>query len=498
MKQGIILLKHFSYLLFALLLLNSCSNLEGKKKNLKEDKETSNNINLNSKQSTFLYCTKASERIGELELQGGNNMTWKGSSSLTWDVDISTKGKYELYLIANVRKEGVGRILSFKTNTKAYNYELEQTSGPYRGGRNFERIKLSSKIELNKGMQKLTLQTEGISTEDILLDIRSIELLPVAAKKQIEKEYQRAVESRANVGWLKEAGYGLMFHWTSQSIQPDGTIKKYEDAVNEFDVDKFANMVNSTGAGYVMLTIGHAESYCPAPIKSWEKVHPGHTTKRDLIVEIADSLNKHGIRLICYINGPLGFNLDVKRTTTDEEKEDFVVNFKNILHEMGSRYEQKIAGYWFDSWYQIFEEFPNVPFEEFNKAAKVGNENRIICLNSWIYPPVSPWQDYWAGEVASPVEIPENGYSKNGPVTDLPYQALLIMEPYWVQQKVEMPDPRFSSEKLSKYIQDCMENGGAVTVNLGIYQDGTVGEKALQVMKEVKETIRGAKSILKI
>ena len=35
-----------------------------------------------------------------------------------------------------------------------------------------------------------------------------------------------------------------------------------------------------------------------------------------------------------------------------------------------------------------------------------------------------------------------------------------------------------------------MENGGFVTVNLAIYQDGTVGDKALQIMKEVKENIR--------
>ena len=79
---------------------------------------------------------------------------------------------------------------------------------------------------------------------------------------------------------------------------------------------------------------------------------------------------------------------------------------------------------------------------------------------------------------------------KDGPVRDLPYQALLIMEPYWVQQKAEMPEPRFSLEELSGYIMDCMKNNGAVTVNLGIYQDGTVGEKALQVMREVKNQIR--------
>ena len=65
------------------------------------------------------------------------------------------------------------------------------------------------------------------------------------------------------------------------------------------------------------------------------------------------------------------------------------------------------------------------------------------------------------------------------------------MEKYlWVQQKPEITDPKFTAEQLSTYIKDCMENGGFVTINLAIYQDGTVGEKALGVMKGVKENIR--------
>jgi hypothetical protein len=50
------------------------------------------------------------------------------------------------------------------------------------------------------------------------------------------------------------------------------------------------------------------------------------------------------------------------------------------------------------------------------------------------------------------------------------------MEPYWVQQSKTIPEPLFTSEKLSEYIRKCMSNGGAVTINLGIYQDGEVGE----------------------
>jgi len=76
------------------------------------------------------------------------------------------------------------------------------------------------------------------------------------------------------------------------------------------------------------------------------------------------------------------------------------------------------------------------------------------------------------------------------PGAGLRYQAPLIMEPYWVQQKVEMPEPRFDAQKLGDYISQCMKNGGAVTINLGIYQDGSVDPKAVDVLKAVRERVR--------
>jgi hypothetical protein len=344
---------------------------------------------------------------------------------------------------------------------------------------------------LEAGKQKITIATSSIENDGILFDFRSAELLPVSKKEAIAKEEARAKSARASVDWLMKTGYGLMFHWTSQSVQPDGSIKPYNDAVNDFDVEKFANMVEETGAGYVLFTIGHAESYCPAPLKSWERIHPGHTTQRDLIEEIANALNKKGVRLMCYLNGPLAFKFPKEKVSTQQENQAFVANYTDILTEMGNRYQDKIVGYWFDSWYRIFEGFPAVPFEDFFKAAKIGNSNRIICLNPWIYPDVTPWQDYWSGEVQDPIGLPENGFMKNGPSPNLPYQALLTMEKHlWVQQKPKIDDPKFSSEQLSTYIKGCMEHGGAVTINMAIYQDGTVGEKALQVMREVKENIR--------
>ncbi len=449
--------------------------------------------------SISVYGKKVSDSQGELAIAPGDFIPWKGNGALSWEVEITETDDFEFYMIANVGAAGSGTKIKVQTEKKDYEFTLPATSGPFPGGenfqlteaKNFQRFRLPGLIHMEAGSQLISISSSGINTEEVLFDFRSAEFLPLSLKEDVLKEEERASNARASVDWLVEAGYGLMFHWTSQSVQPGGSNKNYEDAVNDFDVESFAAMVEETGAGYVLFTIGHAESYCPAPLESWERIHPGQTTQRDLINEIADGLNEKGIRLLCYLNGPLAFKFPRRGESTPEEHQAFVDNYTDILTEMGNRYRDKISGYWFDSWYRIFENYPEVPFETFFKVAKTGNSQRIICLNPWIYPDVSPWQDYWSGETQDPVAPPENGYMIDGPAPHLPYQVLLTMEKYqWVQKKPKVDDPKFTSEELGSYIRNCMANGGAVTINLAIYQDGTVGEKALAVMKGVKEIIR--------
>jgi hypothetical protein len=59
----------------------------------------------------------------------------------------------------------------------------------------------------------------------------------------------------------------------------------------------------------------------------------------------------------------------------------------------------------------------------------------------------------WAGEVADPVGLPVNGSNPRGGGQGLRYQALLIMEPYWVQQNAQIPKPKFSAQVLGDYTQ---------------------------------------------
>lgn len=415
----------------------------------------------------------------------------KSECKLLWHVDINEPGEY--IVVCSYSSNGDGKIVFYPNNIKESEELLTRTSGIYEAQKewyqfNCVRKKLEGKLILKKGHQDISFSFIP-SPNDKNFVFNSFELIPFSAQKENAKELERIRAARADTKWFRSIPYGVMFHWTSESAPQKGESKPFKEAVQEFNVEKFANMVEETGAGYVIFTIGHAEPYCPAPLESWEKYHPGMTTKRDLIMELADELSKRNIKLICYL--PTHVVAKYKKVN---EAEFMRINVA-ILQEMGKRYKEKVVGYWFDGWYQCFEEYPGVSFEDFFKAAKTGNPERIIALNSWLYPVITPWQDYWAGETFSSIVPPKSNIIKDGPGEGLPFHALLALEGDWVYARYlykndkEIPAPVLDTPYLINLISSC-KGKGPITLNVLIHQDGTISNQSMNVLKTLKSTFR--------
>jgi hypothetical protein len=316
---------------------------------------------------------------------------------------------------------------------------------------------------------------------------RSVELVPLRARTAIERDVERARKARASTDWLVKAGYGVMFHWTSRSQPRNGPAKSYAEAVAAFDVAVFGRMVEETGAGYVLFTVNHAEPHCPAPIASWERAHRGRTTQRDLIGEIADELGKRKIRLMLYFASHTLGGL-----AKSSAKEYWSIH-EQVLSEFGRRYGTRVAGYWFDGWYQTLEQYPELSLDALWPVVKTGNPQRLVGYNFWLYPSETERLEYWAGEVGGVVKPAESRYMTSGPAKGLQHQALLMADAPWVHSKLdsEMEPLRFKDEQLVKFIQETMAKQGAVTVNLGVFQDGSIGRDAARQMEVVRRAVRG-------
>ena len=110
--------------------------------------------------------------------------------------------------------------------------------------------------------------------------------------------------------WFSDAGYGLFVHWTTHSLPENGEKKEHFKAVEDFDIDTFVSQILETGAKFVFFTATHADMKVPFPLAELDEIVPNHTSKnRDLIGELADKLEPHGIRVMLYLHGR-GLTLD--------------------------------------------------------------------------------------------------------------------------------------------------------------------------------------------
>ena len=446
-----------------------------------------------------LYGATAAEIGGNAKLDNLKiSVNCKDSSRIKWNVTGPEEGEYELFISCAVPDPNFHlEVISGSSSVKS---DLNITEGVYRspeGGpsTNFERKRLDGKLHLTRGINPVTLQVSGTDTDKVVR-FQCLEVLSPSANAAIAAAEESARAHRASTDWFVKAGYGAMFHWTDFSQPRDGIKKPYPEAVSAFDVDAFARLIEEMGAAYSIFTVNHAHPHCPAPIKAWEAIHPGMTTQRDLIGEIADALQKRGIKLLLYINSPvltklghIGTNGSYELTYSEEQ---FTEIHKNVLSEIGSRYRDKLAGYWFDSWYQSLAAYPDVPIEAIFRYCKVGNPGRITAFNFWIFPVLTPWQDYWAGEFDALQNPFESRSIQKGAGTGFQAHGMLSTLPSWVHSQTgPIPPPQFSTEDLIAFVKANIEHQAVTTINIGIYQDGTIEQSSLDMMRQLRSAIRG-------
>jgi hypothetical protein len=123
---------------------------------------------------------------------------------------------------------------------------------------------------------------------------------------------------------------------------------------------------------------------------------------------------------------------------------------------------------------------------------KVGNPDRIAAFNFWIFPVLTPWQDNWAGELYALQNPFEYRYIQRGAGTGFQAHGMLSMLPSWVHSETgPIPPPQFSTEDLIAYVKANMEHQAVTTINIGIYQDGSIEQSSLDMMRQLRRAIRG-------
>lgn len=310
---------------------------------------------------------------------------------------------------------------------------------------------------------------------------------------------------RADFAPLRDGKYGVGFHWTTWTAPKTGELTDFEDAVNHFDVDLFVSQVVACGAAHVLFPTCHILQQMPCPNPALDRIIEGRTCKRDLIMDIANALEKHGIPMILYYNFGLHWDKDwIAKACHDRGKpEEHIKNVLEIIGYLAERYGKKVIAFWFDIG---FNEFKDFPFGEMTRRAKLGNPERLVTYNTSIevYQTYTEYQDFWSGEGVRLNYIPRSGeFGKElTPKSGLPWYNFVDWHPdYMLEARCgewglqmhtrELDWPAPDVQSVEAFLKRFTDVGGAVTFNLFIWRNGEIFAEDLAVMKQLKERVRG-------
>ncbi|MCX6361618.1 MAG: hypothetical protein NT029_17580 [Armatimonadetes bacterium] len=318
---------------------------------------------------------------------------------------------------------------------------------------------------------------------------------------------------RRRAEWMTKGSFGIMVHWIAPGPAPEKGewVQDNDRAVDAFDVQGFLGQVRESGAGWVILTLGQNSGYYCSPNATMDRlVGPGHCSKRDLALEIAKGLHKMGKRFIAYLPAEVAAQSDAVHKGfgwNPENQDEFQQRYASFIREYSERFGKLCDGWWFDGCY-TWPVFHNSLYKWplWYEAARAGNPNAAVAWNDGSYcvgitKPVNAEQDFLSGEIEKIIDgrirlgreetvalyLPDGRYAKG---TRCLNHALLFIDAFWGHAKPGPMEPLlYTDEQLFTFVRNYRRAGGAVTLNVGIYQEGRLGTDAVAQLKRLKATL---------
>lgn len=420
---------------------------------------------------------------------------WKNTNqSATWKITSSEAAKHEVFVL--VRRAN-NQPLVFKLDVAGQSLRATLPANPGL----WQRVKLEGLLDLPAGESSVSLRIAAADGKaDFSAELHAVELIRPSVRTELT---QRALAMRADPTWFQNARYGMMVHWTKQSMPLTGDPKSYDQAVADFDVEAFADAMKSTGAGFVVVTTSHAMQYFPAPIKALDAIIPGRTAARDLPADLAAALNKRGLKLFLYFHLGASDDPDWLKASGfwETNTSKFFSNWKAIVSEVGERYGDKLAGWWFDDGATNYY-YRSAPWESLAKAAKTGNPQRLVGINAWELCNPTEFQDYCTNEGGSDPRGLEtlltpasNGRYPSGSHAGLQASACLSTDSDWVHSRKNTPPsgPRWNADQLTELLTGFIALKNVPIFNLEITQDGQFCPQSLAVFRQASAKLQSSK-----
>lgn len=314
----------------------------------------------------------------------------------------------------------------------------------------------------------------------------------------------------SRVKWMT-SNYGIGVHYLPHVPYPDGTLKDFNEMADNFDVKGFADKMEMMGAKWVLFPFGQNTGRYWSENPYIEKYVPDCCTKRDLVYDIAVELQKRNMRLITYLPTEVDVQEEDFRNAFDWhkslDKKEFMEKWMKVVTYYGEKFGTLISGWWFDGCYNSdFKTFmpthgwDNSRFdkEKWIKAVKAGNPDRVFAMcngaNQMSY--VMEEEEYLAGELSEGLtKFPwDVDYNYCNPDLQKQWHAFITTDCFWMWNYEENPEgiplPRFKDAEIFNYAEKCLDKGGAITFNIGIYGDGSLAQPTVEQIIRTKNYLK--------
>jgi hypothetical protein len=299
-----------------------------------------------------------------------------------------------------------------------------------------------------------------------------------------------------NTDWFRDAGFGIMFHYLSSNIVPEGGPKEWNDAVDSFDAEAFALKADEAGAGFVMVTLGQNSGYYCSPNAAFDSivgVKPGELCSvRDLPMDLIKALGRYNIPVILYLpsNPPVNNRLVSEKFRYPLGKDSATSQYnqpilENMIREWSIRYGTDVKGWWFDGlyeWNAIRSTRMDMSLKHnistHTLAAKAGNKQSIVTYN-YGFGKIhvnTPYCDYSSGEKQTIDEIPSSRWVEDG------VQWFLFT---YLGEKWGGKGQQFKTEVLTEKAKQIVDNGGVLCLEVVVDAKGNILPHHLEQIKGV-------------